>query len=126
VTLIEVSASDGQTAFIVPRAITRVRPGLSGAGAAGQTRIELGAAHYHTQASIKEVIELLRDTDVSLMHLVDPDGFDIYVNVSLVASVEDRTPRDRREAHAAVWISGQRQSVRQSVGELKNSLSGIP
>lgn len=124
-TLIKVSAADGQTAFIVPRAITRVRPGLSGAGAAGQTRIELGAAHYHTQASIEEVIELLRDTDVSLMHLVDPDGFDIYVNVNAVASVEDRTPRDRREAHAAVWIGGQRQSVRQSVEELKDKLNDV-
>ena len=123
---IEVTAIDGQTAHVVARTVIRIRPGLTQAGAKGLTRIEISGAHYHTSAALEDVFSALRDAEVTLVPLVDAAGHDIYANITAIGAIEDRTKRDPDDARGAVWIGGQRQTVRHTLEELRGLVTPKP
>jgi hypothetical protein len=118
---VDIPTLNGGTAHVAAGSVYRVTRGIG--DAAGLTRVEFGNEHQLTRPGIREIAQVLTGAGAKLAEFAAPDGTPIFPSVPAISSVRDADPHtDPPGANAVIIVSGQRQSVHQTVQEVRQIL----
>jgi hypothetical protein len=123
---VDIPTLNGGQVYISASSVYRISRGIQEAGGIDLTRIDFGDEYQLTRMAGADVAKLLRDSGTALIELTAPDGTNIFLSVSAITSVRDADPhQDPPGAQAVVTVSGRRQAVRQTQGQVQQILAAV-
>lgn len=119
---VDITATDGETVHVNAGSVFRIIDGAG--GPPGSTRVDFGGEHLFTAMGIRDVAHLLTGPGVKLIEFAAPDMTPLFMSAAAITAVRaaDRF-LDPPGANAVVTVSGQRQSVHQTVQEVRQLLA---
>ena len=118
---VDITASDGETVHLNASSVIRVIDGAG--GPPGSTRVDFGGEHLFTAMGIRDVAHLLTGAGAKLVEFAAPDMTPLYMRIAAITAVRAADPNlDPPGANSVVIVSGQRQSVHQTVQEVRQLL----